>query len=169
MIAAINGQDSPPVEAHIADDGSAMVPPKLWPVFVVPFLDRYYTGMGCRRRLVHIENLVPDHLPFLHEVGIDLFDPSVSPKLTPALVRDRGRVPFLWRLNAMQIRDWPEERIERWAYESAAQGAAGLFAHIEPITCCPDGAAKIKTFMRAARRIESLLRDGRRRDQLLDS
>ena len=168
-IAAINGQTLPPEEAHIADDGAAMIPPGLWPVFVVPLLDRYYTGMGCRRRLAHIENLVPDHLPFLHELGIDLFDPSVSPKLTPALVRDRARIPFLWRLNAMHIRDWPEPRIERWAYESAAQGAAGLFAHIERITCCASGAARIKTFMRTARQIESLLRGGRRRDQLFDS
>jgi len=166
-IANLNGQPAvSEQESHIADDGAAMIPPKLWPELVVPYLEQYFQGTTTGRRLIHSEGLVADHLKYLDELHLALFDPSVSPKLTAALVRDHCRVPFVWRLNAMQLRDMSPAQIEHWVFESVADGASSIFFHIEQITCDEKSAQKVKTFIRAAQNVEQLLNKGCPRNEL---
>ena len=167
LLASINGQPEFSGEgADIADDGASMIHPDLWPELVVPSLDQYYRGTTGGQRRAHIENLSVGHLRHLNELGIGLFDPSVSPKLTPALVRDHARIPFLWRLSAMQLREMSEEQVERWVFASAADGPTSVFFHIERITCNAPSAGKVRTFIRAARRAEQLLAEGCPREEL---
>jgi len=60
----------------IADDMAGMLPPTLWPEFVVPYWSRIYEELGPGRRSVHTELLRPPHLPFLRELKIDAYDPG---------------------------------------------------------------------------------------------
>ena len=65
LLAQINHQpERNPLGAGVADDGAAMIPPKLWPEFVVPFLDDYFTALTSGARSAHIEDLRADHLPY---------------------------------------------------------------------------------------------------------
>ena len=61
----------------ICDDVAAMIRPSLWPERVIPFIERYFAGQITGRRSAHIEDLVPDHLPYLDVLKISSFDPSV--------------------------------------------------------------------------------------------
>lgn len=168
LIASLNGQPTFSAEgAFIADDGASMIGPDLWSELVVPYLDRYFRKMTSGGRSAHIENLTIAHLKYLDELGMTFFDPSVSPKLTAETVRDNCRVPFMWRLNAMQLRDMSEPQIERWVYNSAGAGAIELYFHIERSVCNEPCARKVKTFVQTAKRVEQLLADGCRREELL--
>lgn len=163
---AVNGQT--PVEtggAYIADDGAAMIPPALWPEFVVPCLDRFY-GKAAWRGL-HLEDLTPDHLPFLKELRISDFDPSVSRKITPAdIVKRAPGIPFTWRLNEMETADFTPEETAAWVIDAAAQGAPGVRTGVWRNTITPRAFANFRTFRDTARRVEVLLGQGCPRNTL---
>ena len=87
----VNGNpELSPTGAGVADDGSAMISPAHWPDLVVPYLERYYSELTTGSRWAHIEDLKIGHLPFLDQLRLNRFDPSVSPALTPAAIRDRS-------------------------------------------------------------------------------
>jgi len=150
----------------LCDDVSAMIHPKLWPELVLPFQDQYFRTQTSGRRHAHIEDLIPDHLSYLDDLKLDRFDPSVSPRLQPRDLRDRCHVPFLWRLNSMQVRDWTCEQIRRFVFESVADGASGVMSIISRTMTGPEDVEKIHTFIEAAKQVEQLLADGCTRRQL---
>ena len=150
----------------LVDDVSAMLRPALWADLVVPFHERYYAAQTMGERSAHIENLVPDHLHFLDELGLDSFDPSVSQRLRPIDLRDRCHVPFWWRLNAMQVRDLSQDEIRRFVFDAAADGASGVFCAIAQTMLEPEQVAKVHTFACAARQVEELLATGCPRAEL---
>lgn len=94
-----------------------------------------------------------EHLPFLTQLRITQFDPSVSPQLTPALIRDKARVPFYWRLNAMQVRDFSELQVRAFVQDAYADGANGLFCVIEPGMCTHEQARKVRVFLEECRKL----------------
>ncbi len=71
----INGQEEGGA-VGIADDMAGMLPPSLWPEFLVPYWERIYQELGPGRRSVHTELLRPGHLHFLTEMKIDSYDPG---------------------------------------------------------------------------------------------
>ncbi len=172
MLNRVNGR--PEVEPEwggVADDIAAMVPPDRWPDLVIPFLNHYFTGLTTGLRSAHIEDLGVRHLPHLDRMGLSRFDPSVSPKLTPRLIREHCRVPFQWRLNSTHYVDRSPEDVRRWVFEAAAEGAAGVFTGVAREMCYPerreDSAAKLRAFASAARRVKELLDDGCAREALM--
>jgi len=150
----------------LCDDVSAMVSPRLWPELVMPYLERYYAGQSARRRTAHIEDLRVEHLHFLDELQLAEFDPSVSPRLTPALIRDNCSVPFNWRLNCMQLRDMPEEAIRDWVFSAAADGASRVTLAISRTMCTPAAAARVRAFISAAKEAKAILDSGKPREAL---
>ena len=167
FIRSINGQPAF-LETGIGfcDDVSAMIHPNLWPDRVLPFQDQYFRIQTSGRRHAHIEDLTIAHLPYLDDLGLDSFDPSVSPQLQPSDLRDRCQVPFLWRLNSMQVRDFSCDQIRRFVFEGVADGASGVFSSIARTMISPEDVAKIYTFIDAAKQVEGLLADGSPREQL---
>jgi hypothetical protein len=117
-------------------------------------------------RHAHIENLVPAHLRHLDALGLDSFDPSVSPRLTPADLRERCAVPFLWRLNGMHVRDLTRDQVRRFVYDAVAEGASGVFCTLSRTMTGAAEAAKIHTFIEAAVQVERLLDSGWPREAL---
>jgi len=156
-LARINGNpDVSPSGAFLVDDGAAMIPPPMWPEFVLPFLQEYYTALTTGTRGAHIEDLRAPHLGYLDDLGLDHYDPSVSPRLTPALIRDSCNVPFYWRLNETEYTHRLTDAIvQQWVTNAAENGAAGVRTSVWRNNCTPPAAQRIATFIRAARRVEA--------------
>jgi hypothetical protein len=165
---AVNGQTPQPGGgAYVADDGAAMIPPALWPEFVVPVLERFY-GQATWRGL-HMEDLTRDHLPFLKELRISDFDPSVSRKITPAdIVELAPGIPFTWRLNEMETASFSPEETAYWVIEAAVQGAPGVRTGVWRNTVTERAFANFNVFRDTAKKADALLAQGCPRMQLAD-
>jgi hypothetical protein len=150
------------------DDVASLIHPDLWPEMVQPFQEQYFAQQTSGQRHAHIENLVPAHLPFLDRLALDSFDPSVSPRLTPRDLRDGCSVPFLWRLNSMQVRDWSHKEIRRFVFDAVADGASGVFCAVAAIMGDAESTAKVHHFIDAAKQVGVLLAEGCPRSRLTD-
>jgi len=158
-LARVNGEpDEAFPSAYIADDGAAMIPPSLWPEFAFPFLDRYYASLTSGPRGIHIEDLRTDHLHFLDELRIADYDPSVSPKLTPAMILKHCHVPFTWRLNEGDLAGFTVEQTVRWVEDAAAQGSPAIHTGVWRNNCTPQSAENIRAFIRTATDIQRRLK-----------
>ncbi len=152
--------------ALLCDDISAFFNPAQWPDWILPWQNLYFALQTDGPRHAHIEGMVPDHLPHLDALGLALFDPSVSPRLRAVDLRDRCRVPFQWRLNSMQMRDFSVEQIRQYVLSGVADGASGVFLNLIRDTVTPEFTPKVHAFMAAAREAEQRLRDGCPRHRL---
>lgn len=152
----------------LADDVAAMISPAHWPDQVMPHLERYYAAQTSGPRTAHIEDLRPQHLKFLDELRLNRFDPSVSPRLTPELIRDSCGVPFDWRLNSTHYVGKSEADIQRWVFAAAAGGAASVWTSVWRDMCDARSAEKVRAFIRAAKRVMGLFAQGCPRDKLMD-
>lgn len=95
--------------------------------------------------------MTPEHVSMLDTIGVGRFDPSVSPRLSVASIRNRFRGRLLWRINAMQFRDLTTAQIADAVTAAADQGADRVWCHIEPIMCDQAGAEKVRAFLDAAK------------------
>jgi len=165
----INGQTEFSEEGTgLVDDGSAMISPELWPEFVMPFLNHYYERQTSGKRNAHIEDLKVEHLKYLDELGLNLYDPSVSAKLMPRLIRDNCSVPFTWRLNTTHYPGMSPADIEQWVFDAAAGGASGVTTNVDRPMCTPQVAEKVKAFIAAGKKVQLLLSAGCGREELLE-
>jgi len=135
----------------LADDFSSLISPSLWPEFVVPYWEKYYRGITTGSRTIHVENLNPEHLKYLEEVGIIFYDPSDSPKLTPNIIRERINIPFMWRLHSFQIPTMSKEDIRNWVFQTVDQGASHIYTGIDRNILEGDNPDKIRAFIKAAK------------------
>lgn len=164
----INGKpELDAVEMGLADDVASMIAPALWPQLVMPFLERYYREQTTGARYAHIEDLKVDHLRYLDTLQLSGYDPSVSPKLSPALIRDNCCVPFSWRLNSTHYPGRSEQEIEAWVFDAAAGGASSVSTVVAREMCNSECAAKVRAFVRAAKRVKTLLDEGCPRRELM--
>jgi hypothetical protein len=169
FVRMVNGQPAfTDQRIGLYDDVSSMIHPDLWPEMVCPFHERFFARQTLGKRHAHIENLVPAHLPHLDRLALDSFDPSVSQKLTPRDLEDRCSVPFMWRLNAMQVRDLTPAEIRCFVFEAVADGASGVFCAVAPIMSDAESAAKVHIFIDAAKQVERLLAEDCPRRKLGD-
>ena len=164
----VNGEPERAKEMSMCDDISAMISPARWPECVLPFQDEYFALQTDGPRHAHIEGFVPAHLPHLDTLGLAMFDPSVSPRLRATDLRDRCSVPFWWRLNAMQLRDFTTGQIRQYVFAGVADGASGVFLNTFRDTLSAEAVTKVHVFMQAARDVASRLQDGCPRERLRD-
>ncbi|NPV06334.1 MAG: hypothetical protein HPY83_00050 [Anaerolineae bacterium] len=98
----INGQPETG-NTGIADDMAGMLPPALWPEFVLPYWLRIYEELGPGRRSVHTELLRPDHLRFLRELRIDAYDPGNDQYLqVEDVIGLVGHMDVSWNLHTVR-------------------------------------------------------------------
>lgn len=150
----------------LCDDVSAMISPGRWPELVMPALEQYYTGQTSGMRNAHIEDLTVNHLRYLDELGLDFYDPSVSRKVTPALIRDHCRVPFTWRLLGIDIPEMSEADVEKWVFDAVTDGASTVHTNVGIKRSTPEDVARVHAFIRAAKEVERLLSEGCPREEL---
>lgn len=150
MLARINGQpEVDPRGAGLADDFAALIPPKMWDDFVVPYWNMYFEGLTTGARFVHTEGCSPDHLKYLEKVRVDHFQPSVSRLLTIRNVKANTPVEFDWLLYAFQITGMSDEEISAWVDDAVTQGIATVRTQVGAYAFKIGKEDRIKAFFRA--------------------
>ncbi len=96
----------------IPDDFAGIIPPRMFGEFVAPYWDRLYDRLGATERHLHSELLRPEHLPYLRDLGIAVFDPSADQYVTPELLREKCPVPFTGRVQSWDMRDNSPDAIQ---------------------------------------------------------
>ncbi len=152
--------DAPPAHVGLADDAAAFFSPESWPDLVLPVLERFFDNENAQTRSAHIEGLRPAHLPFLDQLGLSSYDPSISPQLHPGLIRDGCRVPFGWRLGAQHLRDLTPERVRDFVLQAVADGADRVHTGLESEAGQAGVVAKISAFKAAGDEVQSMLQTG---------
>jgi hypothetical protein len=155
-----------PNGAGMCDDLSSFVPPRLFPNVVLPYWDQYYSGMTTGRRTAHVEDLRAEQLPFLEEIGLTWYDPSISPKLNPQIIAANCRVPFAWRLGSFHYREMTCRDVEDFVFQAAADGASAVTTNVAETMCNSEGVAKVHAFIGAAKEAKRLVADGCSRGEI---
>lgn len=155
-----------PEGGGMCDDIASMVPPRLFGELVMPFWEPYFAGMTTGRRAAHIEDLTADHLPFLEELGLVRFDPSISAKLNPSIIFERCRVPFGWRLGSFHYAGLTCAEIADFVFQAAADGASSVFTIVAQIMCNEATVEKVNVFKTACGTVARMLEQGATRADL---
>ena len=164
---ALDGQPGMnPNGAGMCDDCASFIPPRLWPELVLPSWERHYRGLTTGRRFAHVENLGAEQLPFLEDIGLSFFDPSISPRLTPPIVREHCRVPFLWRLAEFHYSEMSVQDVEDFVYQAAADGANSVVSYVAESMCHEGCVPKVHAFIRAGKHAKRLVEEGRSREEI---
>jgi len=165
--AAVNGQPFPnPAGGGLCDDVASFIPPRLFPEFVLPYWEQLFRGVTAGTRSAHVEDLRPEQLPFLEEIGLSHFDPSISPRLTPPILAAGCRVPFTWRLESFHLREMDEQETEDFVFIAAADGASGVSFTLGETSCAEASVGKVQAFIRAGQEAQRLLGAGGGREEL---
>ncbi len=144
------GRTTDPYGVWIGDDFAGMFPPKMFAEFVAPYWEMMYEGMHATARTLHSELLRQEHLPFLADLKIETFDPSVDEYITPEILRDHCPVPYTLRL-------WPA-----WVQQQSAAELVRLYRRLASFdsTCIAFGLdrladeQKVATLLETARELE---------------
>lgn len=160
FLADVHGR--PRVAAHggMCDDLASAIPADLFPTFVIPSWEQYYRGTSSGGRNAHVEDLRPAQLPYLETIGLSFFDPSISPKLNPRLLRDGCRVPFAWRLGSFHYLTMSVDDVRDFVYQLVADGASQTHTIVEEITCRSEHVPKVIAFAQTAAHAKELLSQG---------
>jgi len=140
-----------PAGTGLADDFAALVSPRLWSEFVLPYWQQYYTELTTGPRSLHCEDLTPNHLPYVKELGLMSFDPDRSSKLTPKIINWQLGVPFSWSLQSFDYPAISPEAIAGWVKAAFADGASNVYSYIYVNMLEKDIPSKVKAFIRAAK------------------
>lgn len=152
--------------AGLCDDVASMFSPDAWPEFVLPYWEQYYTGRTSGSRFAHVEDLRKEQLHFLEKICLLEYDPSISPKLNPKIIRDNCRVPFSWRLGSFYYPQLSCSDIRDFVFQAVCDGACKVFTDAESSLCNEAGVQKLQAFADAAREVEKMLAEGADRAEI---
>jgi len=129
----LQGRPFQPGPGGFCDDFAGIFGPEMFAEFVVPYWEKMYQGIQATRRGVHSELLRAEHLPFLAQLRIDEYDPSVDQYLTPETLKRSCPVPYTLRMWPAEVMSCSaEELVEMYRYRASFRptvisfGMAGL-------------------------------------------
>ena len=123
------------------DDFAGMFGPEQFKEFVAPYWARVYEGFASPRRELHSELLREEHMPFLEELKIDSFDPSVDPHLPAEKCARSCHVPYgLW-IWPSQFRDMSADELIEYYRHLASFGSQYVAFAMERLSDEPKAAA----------------------------
>jgi len=120
FLRGMNGQPRYTDGMGLCDDFGSLVAPDMFDRFVIPFWDRYYSGLSTGARSLHAEGMFRPHLKKLKTAGVTHFQASVSPGLTCQMLAEELDMPFDWMLPSFEIIDMTGEQIDAWVEETAS-------------------------------------------------
>ena len=100
FIADLNERPHMSPSHKLYDDVGSMLSCDMWPEFVLPYYEKYFRGLTTGRRGAHIEDVRPEQLHFLEDMGLSEYDPGISHKVNPATIRENCRMSFGWRIGS---------------------------------------------------------------------
>ncbi|MFO7611472.1 MAG: uroporphyrinogen decarboxylase family protein [Clostridia bacterium] len=163
----INGQQEFNIEGGgMCDDIASMIPPEMFGDFVLPYWEIFYTGITSGKRWLHTEDHTYKTMKYLEKADISYFDPSISHKLNPRLIRDNCRVPFGWRMGSFHFRDLKPEDVEDWVYKAVEDGASKVFTHVTKNMLDNSHIEKVKAFHKAASNAKKIFDSGASREEI---
>ena len=144
----------------MCDDLASFIPARRMRELVLPFWEAYYRGTTTGPRSAHVEDLRAEQLFALEEIGLSHYDPSISPKLTPRIIAEHCRVPFVWRLGCFHYRDMTCRDVEDFVFDAAAGDASGVITYVAEAICNEESVPKVHAFIRAAKEAQRLIAAG---------
>ena len=157
--------DTEPDHGRLCDDIAAMVPPRLWKDIVLPYWKMFFQG-PVPGRIVHCEDMKPDHLRYLEQIKICDYDPGISLSLNPRIIKKTTPVKFGWRLSGFNYDSMSCRDVEDFIYQAVADGASYCFTYIEAAMCNQATAEKVRAFVAAADRAKQMLDGQTTRDEI---
>ena len=113
----------------ICDDFAGIFGPDLFAEFALPYWKMMYELLEAESRFMHSELLRAEHLHFLADAGIDVYDPSVDQYLTPEILKQHCPVPFTLRMWPAEVRDHSaEELVEMYRHRASFQPVSITFS-----------------------------------------
>lgn len=167
-VATVNERPVFGSSAGLCDDLASFMRPALFAEMVLPAWEEYYAARTDGVRTAHVEGLQAEQLPFLEDIGLSFFDPSISPKLNPQLIAAHCRVPFTWRLGCFHYREMDVQEVEDFVFQACADGASSVHTIIAEGMCNEATVPKVEAFIRAAEEAQALLTAGCRRDEIAE-
>ena len=155
-----------PNSGYLCDDIAAMVPPHMFDEMVIPYWEQYFSGITTGKRGAHVEDLRAGQLKYLKKIKLIDYDPSVSPKLTPKIVRDECRIPFCWRLASFDYRRMTISDMSDFVFQSVADGTNVLFTFIEAFMLDDVHLKKMDAFIKAAKEAQKMFDSGASREDI---
>ncbi len=156
-----------PTYAYLADDAAAFVPPEFFPTHVLPFWEEQYRARTLTgERELHCEGLARPQLTFVERMGVDYYDPSISPLLIPPIVTEAIRVPFLWRLASFHLWNMTVQEIADFVYHLVGDGASGTFLVLTSNMSEGENLRRVQSYIGACRDAERILSAGGSREDV---
>jgi hypothetical protein len=134
----------------IPDDFAGILPPKLFPEFVLPYWDRMYKGLKATERHLHSELLREGHLKFLKDVKIDVFDPSADQYLNGDILKEKCPCKFTLRIQSWEIFNFSEDELEKLYIKLSSYNPVSISFSLDRLVDLP----KIKRLLKIARELE---------------
>ncbi len=114
------GRGLGPRRVGIPDDFAGIFGPRQFAEFVAPYWEKMYSALGATHRGLHSELLREAHLPFLEQLKIDEYDPSVDPYLPPEVLKRSCPVPFALRIWPSEVMSLPAgELVDLYRYRAS--------------------------------------------------
>jgi hypothetical protein len=155
-----------PSYGYIGDDSAALIPADMFPAFVLPFWEEQFLARTTKTRYIHCEGLRKSQLRYLEDVGIDSYDPSVSPLLVPKIIRDNCRIPFDWRLASFHLWNMSVQEITDFVFHLAADGASSTFLVLAQDMSEGGNLKKVQAYIAACKETVKVLAGGGSRDEV---
>lgn len=155
-----------PNEGYMCDDIASLIPENMFAEFVVPYWEIYYRGITSGKRGIHTEDHTFRTMKYLEDVNINYFDPSISHKLNPVLIRDNCRVPFGWRMGSFHFTDLSAREVKDWVYKAVEDGASKVFTHVTKLMHDDSTVKKVKAFHEAAVNAKDMFDSGASREEI---
>ena len=153
-------------EGAMCDDIASLIPPNKFEEFVLPYWEIYYRGTSRGKRHLHTEDHTYKTMKYLEDAGITYFDPSISHKLNPQLIRDNCRVPFGWRMGSFHFGDLSPDDVRDWVYKAVEDGASKVFTHVTKMMLDDAHVKKVNAFHEAAVNAKEMLDKGASRKEV---
>jgi len=134
----------------IPDDFAGILPSKLFAEFVLPYWNRMYENLKATERHLHSELLREEHLKFLKDLKIDVFDPSADQYLNGEILKEKCPCKFTLRIQSWEIFNLSEDELEKLYIKLTNYNPVSISFHIERLVDLP----KIKRLLKIARELE---------------
>jgi hypothetical protein len=136
----------------IPDDFAGILPPKLFPEFVLPYWDRMYEGLKAIERHLHSELLREEHLKFLKDLKINVFDSSTDQYLNGEILKEKCPCKFTLIIKSWEIFELSEDELEKLYIKLSTYNPVSISFSMDRLVDLP----KIKRLLKIARELERI-------------